>query len=42
VANTAAVPPASALNALATSTATALPNGSGPDTLPTFSTAEAT
>ena len=31
-----------ALNALATSTATARPNGSGPDTLPRLSTAEAT
>jgi hypothetical protein len=40
VAKTAAVPPASPLNALATSTPATRANGSGPATLPTASTAE--
>ena len=42
MAKTAAVPPARALKELATSTATTRPNGSGPDTLPMASTADAT
>jgi hypothetical protein len=42
VAKTAAVPPASALNELATSTPSTRRNGSGPATLPTLSTADAT